>query len=520
MVWPEEEGTRGFGKSMNQSKVHSLRPMPLLGDATCGLLRKFFLVLCFALLSGAVRGQAQTSQNLSQVKKIFVGKFRDGQELTELRNRTIQQLRKNAKLEVVEDAKEADATLEGSGSIWIVGYVSTDPRVPANARQAVFRGYLSAEIIGRNNEPMWSYLVTPSKFRSGPITQDLADRLVAKLIEDRRENSVVVATTAPAARARTVETTLSAAGATFPAPLYLKWFETFHEHDANVHIKYGAVGSEAGLRLLAGNQVDFAASDIPLSDKQLSESKTKLLHFPTVLGAVVPIYNVKGAERTLRFTGEALAGIYLGKIKKWNDPILRDSNKNVQLPDADIVVVHRSDGSGTTFVWTDYLSKISAEWKTSVGADAVVKWPVGVGAEANEGVAAKVQQTPNSIGYVELVYALRRQLNFGAVRNAASDFVQADLTSLAASARNATSAMTSDFRVSITNASGKNAYPISTFTWWIVPAGFGESEKKAAFLELLQWVLTSGQKECSALGYAPLPRETATRELEFLNSLK
>lgn len=503
---------------MNQGKLHALRSTALLGHAPCRSLRLFLLVLCFALLSGASRSEAQTSQNLSQVKKIFVDKFSDGQDLAELRNRTIQQLRKNAQLEIVGSAKEADATLKGSGSIWIIGYVSTDPRAPANARQAVFRGYLSAEIVGKNDEPVWSYLVTPSKFRSGSITQDLADRLVAKLIKDRRENSGAVTATAPTAR--TVETTLSGAGATFPARLYLKWFETFHEHDANVHIKYGAVGSEAGLRLLAGNQVDFAGSDIPLSDEQLSESKTKLLHFPTVLGAVVPIYNVKGAERTLRFTGETLAGIYLGKIKKWNDPILRESNKNVQLPDADIVVVHRSDGSGTTFVWTEYLSKISPEWKTSVGADAVVKWPVGVGAEANEGVAAKVQQTPNSIGYVELVYALRRQLNFGAVRNAAGDFVQADLTSVAASARNTTSAMTSDFRVSITNASGKNAYPISTFTWWIVPAGFGEAEKKAAFLELLQWVLTSGQKECSALGYAPLPRETATRELEFLNTLK
>jgi phosphate transport system substrate-binding protein len=508
---------------MNQSKVHSLRSTALLGRATCRSLRKFLLVLCFALLSGAGRSQAQTSQSLSQLKKIFVGKFSDGQELTELRNRTIQQLRKNAKLEVVEDVKEADATLKVSGSIWIVGYVSTDPRAPANARQAVFRGYLSAEIVGKDNEPLWSYLVTPSKFRSGSITQDLADRLVAKLIEDRRENRGAVATTAVAATApaaRTVETTLSGAGATFPAPLYLKWFETFHQHDANVHIKYGAVGSEAGLRLLAGNQVDFAASDIPLSDKQLFESRTKLLHFPTVLGAVVPIYNVKDAGQTLRFTGEALAGIYLGKIKRWNDPILRESNKNVQLPDADIVVVHRSDGSGTTFVWTDYLSKVSPEWKTSVGADAVVKWPVGGGADSNEGVAAKVQQTPNSIGYVELVYALRRQLNFGAVRNAAGDFVQADLPSLAASARNATSAMTSDFRVSITNATGKNAYPIATFTWWIVPADLGGADKKPAFVELLQWVLTSGQKDCSALGYAPLPRETASRELEFLNTLK
>jgi phosphate transport system substrate-binding protein len=314
--------------------------------------------------------------------------------------------------------------------------------------------------------------------------------------------------------------TLNGAGATFPAPLYQKWFESFQQRHPNAHINYGAVGSEAGLRLLMDGKVDFAASDVPLSDERMSQSKTTFLHFASVLGAVVPIYNLQGPERNLNFTAETLAGIYLGTIKKWNDPRIRESNRNVPLAESDIVVIHRSDGSGTTFVWTDYLSKVSPEWKATVGAGTVAKWPVGVGAEGNEGVAAMVQQTPNSIGYVELVYALRRQLSFGTMRNAAGQFVEAGLPSVTAAAEGVAGAMTSDFRVSITNAPGRDAYPIATFTWWLFPRELASGDKKSAFLELLQWVLTSGQKQCSALGYAPLPREIANRELQLLDSLK
>jgi phosphate transport system substrate-binding protein len=251
----------------------------------------------------------------------------------------------------------------------------------------------------------------------------------------------------------------------------------------------------------------------------MSQTKTTFLHFAAVLGAVVPIYNLQSSDRNLNFTAETLAGIYLGTIKKWNDPRIRRSNRNAALPDSEIVVIRRSDGSGTTFVWTDYLSKVSSEWKGVVGAGTVVKWPVGAGVEGNEALAAMVQRTPNSIGYVELVYALRHQLSFGTVRNAAGQFVQADLSSVTAAAGGAAGAMTSDFRVSITNASGKDAYPISTFTWWLFPRELASGDKKPEFFELLQWVLTSGQKQCSALGYAPLPREIASRELQLLSTV-
>jgi phosphate transport system substrate-binding protein len=248
----------------------------------------------------------------------------------------------------------------------------------------------------------------------------------------------------------------------------------------------------------------------------MTESRKTFLHFASVVGAVVPAYNVKGVDRNLNFTAEVLAGIYLGRIRKWNDAAIRELNRPVSLPDAEISVVHRSDGSGTTFVWSDYLSKLSREWKTAVGSGSVLRWPVGVGAEGNEGVATKVQQTANSIGYVELVYALRHQLSFGAVRNAAGQFIQADLSSVTAAA----SAMATDSRVSITNAAGKSVYPIASFTWWLMPRDGENEAKRAATRELLEWILTSGQKESSALGYGPLPREVVSRELQMVHNLQ
>jgi phosphate transport system substrate-binding protein len=494
--------------SMSQSKTPWRPSLPTL------LFWASFLIsfLC------ANYSYAQSAASLSQVKKVYVGAFGQGEDANRLREKIIQQLRKKGKLEVVAAPDHADAILKGSENIWVTGYISTDPRARATARQPISHGFVSAEVTGKDNETLWSYLVTAGKFRVGSITQDLADHLVAKLhtaLEEKSES----APASPVAE-RPVEMRLEAAGATFPAPLYRQWFESFQERNPKAHIGYRAVGSEAGLRLLADGTVDFAASDVPLSDARISEWKTPPLHFATVLGAVVPIYNLKGVDRTLRFTPEVLAGIYLGKVKNWNDPLIRESNRGSALPDSPIVVLHRSDGSGTTFAWTDYLSKVSAEWKTTVGAGSVVSWPVGSGAEGNDAVAAFVQRTPNSIGYVELVYALRHQLSFGAVRNAAGEFVQADLASVTLAARAAAGAMTSDFRVSITNPAEKGAYPISTFTWWLLPRELGGPDRKPSFLELLHWMLTSGQKECSALGYAPLPREIVTRELQFLSTLK
>jgi phosphate transport system substrate-binding protein len=229
---------------------------------------------------------------------------------------------------------------------------------------------------------------------------------------------------------------------------------------------------------------------------------------------------LKGMNSTLKFTPAILAGIYLGKIRRWNDLAIREVNRGANMPDAEIAVFHRNDASGTTFVWTDYLSKVSPDWKSSVGSGPVVRWPEGTGEEGNEAVAAAVQSTPNSLGYIELVYALRHELSFGAVRNSAGKFVQADLPSVTAAGVDVAASVYADSRVSITNASARAAYPIASFTWWLVPKDLPADPKKSALLELLQWMLTSGQKECSALGYVPLPHEVADGELEMLHSLK
>jgi phosphate transport system substrate-binding protein len=316
------------------------------------------------------------------------------------------------------------------------------------------------------------------------------------------------------------QTTLTAAGATFPAPVYQKWFSSFSEKDKNIRISYEAIGSQDGIQRFSRGEVDFAATDMPLSDEMLTQIGRQAFHFATVLGAVVPVYNVSGLRQDLRFTPEILAGIYLGKITRWNDPQIRAINHGAALPDAEIAVFHRSDGSGTTFVWTDYLSKVSPQWKSDVGAGVTVKWPVGNGAEHNEGVAQRVQETPNSIGYVEFIYAIQRQLSFGSVRNAAGRFVQADLPSLTAAAAGASGGTGSDFRFSITNAAGKDSYPIATFTWFLLPHEFEQASKKTAIAQLLRWILSSGQKECSALGYAPLPAEIATQESRLVDSLE
>ena len=281
--------------------------------------------------------------------------------------------------------------------------------------------------------------------------------------------------------------TINAAGATFPAPIYQKWFEEFHKAHPDVQINYQSIGSGGGIRQFTEGTVDFGASDMPMTNEQLSAvKKAKVLHFPTVLGGVVPTYNVQGISMDLKFSGETLAGIYLGSIKKWNDAALKKDNPGVKLPNDDITVVHRSDGSGTTFVWTDYLSKVSPEWKSKVGANTSVNWPVGLGGKGNEGVAGLVKQTPGSIGYVELIYAVQNKMNFGVVKNAAGNFVKADFNSVTEAAAGAAKEMPADFRVSITNAPGKNAYPISSFTWMLIPDKIDDPQKKMADHRVLE----------------------------------
>jgi phosphate transport system substrate-binding protein len=313
---------------------------------------------------------------------------------------------------------------------------------------------------------------------------------------------------------------VNGAGATFPYPIYSKWFDEFHTKNSQAQINYQSVGSGAGIRQLQAGTVDFGASDSPMTDEQLSQAPAKVLHFPTVLGAVVATYNLAGVKQEINFTPEALAGIFLGTVSKWNDPILAKANPGVTFPAADIVVVHRSDGSGTTFVWTDYLSKASPAWKSKVGAGTAVNWPVGLGAKGNEGVSGLVKQTPNSIGYVELVYALQNKMAYARVRNTAGSFVRADLRSVTAAAAAAAAAMPDDFRVSITNPPGKDAYPISSFTWLLVPVKIQDSGKRKILTDFLHWMLQDGQKMAEPLGYAPLPKAVVAKEVKTIAQIQ
>jgi phosphate transport system substrate-binding protein len=315
--------------------------------------------------------------------------------------------------------------------------------------------------------------------------------------------------------------TINGAGATFPAPIYQKWFEEFRKQHPDIQINYQAIGSGGGIRQLTEGTVDFGASDMPMTDEQIKAiTKYHALHFPTVLGGIVPTYNVAGVSGDLKFSGETLAGIFLGTIKKWNDPALKKDNPGVNLPNEDITVAHRSDGSGTSFVFTDYLSKVSPEWKKKVGANTSVNWPVGLGGKGNEGVAGLVKQTPNSIGYVELIYAVQNKMGFGVVKNSAGTFVKADFNSVTEAAAGAAKAMPADFRVSITDAPGKNAYPISTFTWLLIPDKIDNPAKKKAITEFITWMLSAGQKDAQSLSYAPLPQAIVDKEQKQIALVK
>ena len=306
------------------------------------------------------------------------------------------------------------------------------------------------------------------------------------------------------------QTTLNGAGATFPYPMYSKWFSEYHKLHPDIEINYQSIGSGGGIRQVLAGTVDFGASDGPMSDEQLAQSKTKILHVPTVLGAVVPAYNVPGVTGEIKFTPEALAGIFLGKVTSWNDPALTGANPGVNLPNQPIIVVHRSDGSGTTFIFTDYLSKVSSEWQSQVGKNTSVKWPVGLGGKGNEGVAGMIRQMQGAIGYIELIYAVQNKIPYGVVRNASGSFVKASLDSVTAAAGSVKS-MPADFRVSITNAPGKDAYPISSFTWLLIPAQSKDPAKGKIIADFLNWMVDDGQKMTAELTYAPLPENVAAK---------
>ncbi len=306
------------------------------------------------------------------------------------------------------------------------------------------------------------------------------------------------------------QTTLNGAGATFPYPMYSKWFSDYHTLHSDIEINYQSIGSGGGIRQVLAGTVDFGASDGPMTDEQLAQAKIKILHIPTVLGADVPAYNVPGVSGDLKFTPEALANIFLGKITSWNDAAITGANPGVKLPDLPIVVAHRSDGSGTTYIFTDYLSKVSSDWKGGPGKGTSVKWPVGLGGKGNEGVAGMIRQMPGSIGYIELIYAVQNKIPYGVVKNASGNFVKASLDSVTAAAGSMKN-MPADFRVSITNAPGKDAYPISSFTWLLIPVQAKDAARGKIISDFLNWMLADGQKMTADLTYAPLPQNVVEK---------
>jgi phosphate transport system substrate-binding protein len=306
-----------------------------------------------------------------------------------------------------------------------------------------------------------------------------------------------------------VDAIIQGAGSAFPAPLYMRWFREYHLLHPEAEFKYELVGSGGGIREVLAGSVDFGASDVPISDEQLSQAEIPILHIPTVLGAVVPIYNVFGVGQ-LRFTPEILAGIYLGKITLWDDPTIAGANPRMQLPNQPIVVVHRSDGNSSTFIFTDYLSKISSEWNDSVGKGTSVAWPVGLGGKGNEGVANTVEHLDGAIGYVDLLYAQQVGISYGSVQNAAGGFIHANLTNVTEAAATVRE-LPADFRLSITNAPGVNAYPISSFTWLLVPRVIEDATTRRDLSEFLKWMIRDGQDMTAKLGYAPLPKNIASK---------
>jgi len=441
--------------------------------------------------------------------KLYVEPFITKSGAEKLRERVISELEKHNSLSLVANPKEADVILDGGGEVWVKGYQSLNPRsgrLPSDGTP-IYDGYLSVELKDAKGQTFWSYLVTPG-MGVEDVSKDMAKRIAKQVSEALKRGEPDHQAVIPSEPA----TVLKGAGATFPQPVYEKWFKNYRLENPNLEITYDAIGSEAGIRDLLAGKVDFGATDSPEAIRDLApEEQGRFLLFPSVVGAVVPIVNLPGISGDIALTPEALAGIYLGRITKWNDPLLKQANRGVRLPDLEIVVVHRSDGSGTSYAWTDYLSKTSPAWKAQVGAGLAPKWPVGKGAQGNDGVAKLVKELGGSIGYVEYIYALRNHMSFSRVRNQSGEFIGASLESLAAAASDAVR-MSDDFKVSIVNAPGDGAYPIASFTWLVVPAEMINSGKQQAMKSFLKWMLGPGQMQAAALGYLALPKDVVTRE--------
>jgi phosphate ABC transporter phosphate-binding protein len=479
---------------------------------------RFRRIVCLAFCF-LIPGTAMASQTSSphRVRRIYVEPFVIQSGAEQFREDVIAELRKVSSVSLASDGSSADAILGGGGEIRIKGHSSHNPRlgqVPPNGT-SVYTGFLSVELKDANGQTLWSYLATPQTV-SGDMAKDLSARIVKNLAASLNDAKSLSRTVPPPQPA----TILQGAGATFPYPVYTKWFTNYRRENPALRIDYEPIGSEAGIGKLIANSVDFGASDSPKATRELAPGDgKKYLFFPSVIGAVVPVINLPGLPGDIAFTPEALAGIYLGTIKKWNDPVLTRANRGVRLPNLDIVVVHRADGSGTSYAWTDYLSKTSNTWKSQVGTSLDPRWPVGRAANGNDGVARIVKEEAGAIGYVEFIYAIRNRLSYGRVQNRHGEFVLASFESIAAAAIRS-SGINDDPEVSLVDGPGSGAYPISSFTWIVVPAQITDSAKRSAIVNFLQWMLGPGQRQAAAMGYVALPKAILAKEAAAIDKIR
>lgn len=471
---------------------------------------RFRLTICFAFCCAMFwSALAWQTAPANPIRRIYVEPFATHSGSEKFREDVIAELRRLNSVSLAADEASADAILGGGGEVWIKGYRSHNPQLGDVAPNgtAIYTGFLSMELRDKDGQTLWSYLATPPA-ASTDISKDLSKLIVTKLA-GALEQGEAPFRAVPMPQPTTV---LKGAGATFPFPVYRKWFTNYRRENPDLQITYEPIGSEAGVRKLLANSVDFGASDSPEVIHDLAPGdEEKYLFLPSVVGAVVPVVNLPGSPRDIAFTPEALAGIYLGKIKKWNDPILTRANRDLRLPDLDIAVVHRADGSGTSYVWTDYLSKTSPEWKAHVGTSLAPKWPVGLEANGNDGVSKLVKEQTGAIGYVEFIYALQNHLSYGRVRNRDGKFVSASLESIAAAASHSMK-ISQDFKVSIVDAPGEGVYPLSSYTWIVVPTRIADDSERNALTGFLQWMAGPGQRQSAALGYLPIPEDIARKE--------
>ena len=452
------------------------------------------------------------------IKRLYVEPFTTKSGTEKIRDDVLSELGKLKTISLVPAASGADVTLGGGGEIWVRGYRSFSPRshmkLPTNGTP-VYGGYLAVELRNQAGETLWSSLVTPGT-GSDDISKDLSKR-IAKNVAQVVERGL---TALPAIPVSNTAAELKGAGSTFAFPVYEKWITNYRQENPNLRMTYDSVGSEAGIRRLLAGEVDFGASDNPQAIREVApDAVGKYLLYPSIVGAVVPIVNIPGVPSDIALTPQALAGIYSGKIRKWNDPVLQQANPRLHLPNLDVVVVHRADGSGTTYAWTDFLSATNPAWKADVGASLAPKWPVGRGADGNEGVANLVKELGGSIGYVEFIYALQHHLSYGKVRNRNGEFVSASLESMETAVHQSVS-VKDDLTVSIVDAPGVGAYPITSFTWIILPNHIADDVKRSAIVSFLRWMLGPGQRQAAALGYLALPADVVSREEAAIDKIR